>query len=83
MEKEIKEPQEKPPTSKPYQWQLKNRITTFEKLSKQIELDQDEIDAEDLNLPLNITPYYLNLIKTYPDSPLRKTMIPTKYESVF
>jgi Lysine 2,3-aminomutase len=49
-----------------WRWQLQNRITTLEELSKYIELTKEEIeffDAVAEEYPFAVTPYYLSLIK--------------------
>jgi lysine 2,3-aminomutase len=63
-----------------YRWQIKNSITTYEQLSKFIELTEEEKGVV-VNLPLRITPYYLELISKE-NSPLRKTVVPTFLENV-
>jgi lysine 2,3-aminomutase len=67
-----------------WRWQLRNSFTSADSLSRVMTLTDDEIHA--LNslknrLPLRITPYYLSLIyDTLPESPLRRTMIPSLSE---
>lgn len=67
-----------------WHWQLKNRITTVEQLSKIINLTIDEGNAlANLRLPLSITPYYASLLN--PDDPiqsLRRTVVPVSRELV-
>lgn len=48
-----------------WQWQLRNRITSFEELKKYLQLlpEEDEIDARrNVSFRMAITPYYLSLI---------------------
>lgn len=67
-----------------WQWQLKNRITTLEKLKKYIPLtiEEDEGIKQCLGtLRMAITPYYLSLIDPKdPFDPIRKQAIPTILE---
>ena len=53
-----------------WQWQIKNSITSLEELEKMF-----PNMGEGLNLPVRITPYYLDVIKSCDD--LQKTMIPS------
>lgn len=67
-----------------WQWQLKNRITTLEKLKKYIPLTIEEEEGIKQclgTLRMAITPYYLSLIdpKDHFD-PIRKQAIPTILE---
>lgn len=61
-------------------WQLKNRITTVEKLEKYVELTEEErlgCQFANSKLALAITPYFFNLIDTQdPECPIRKQVIP-------
>lgn len=61
-----------------WKWQIKNSITSYEKLKEfGIEFDKE---VENLKLPLRITPYYLQLAKQYPV--LLKTIIPSINETI-
>lgn len=60
-----------------WQWQLSNSIRNLNDLKKELNLLEDENDNIS-NLPLRITPYFLELVKKHPI--LRKTVIPTIYE---
>lgn len=65
-------------------WQLKNRITSLEKLESLMELTPDErkgcLFARN-KLALSITPYFFNLIdREDPDCPIRKQVIPREGE---
>lgn len=67
-----------------WQWQLKNRITTLEKLKKYIPLTLEEEEGVRQclgTLRMAITPYYLSLIDPEdPLDPIRKQAIPTALE---
>jgi len=64
----------------PWKKLIHNSIMNINELMNEISLTEEEkIDAK--NLPLRITPYYLDLIKKYPL--LRKTIIPTLNELKF
>jgi len=67
-----------------WQWQVSNRIRTYEKLSRILVLSPDEtLVNSGTQLPLSITPYYLSLISTEdPDQPLRRSVIPSVNEWV-
>ena len=64
-----------------WKWQLKNRITSVEQLSKIINLSQDEKGKISLCLEkfrMAITPYYSSLIDAdNPDCPIRKQSVPS------
>jgi len=62
-----------------WQWQVSNRIRTYEKLNRILALSPDEtLVNSDTQLPLSITPYYLSLISADdPDQPLRKSVVPS------
>ena len=64
-----------------WKWQLKNRITTVESLSKIIGLSNDEKQKISLCLErfrMAITPYYSSLIDPFnPDCPIRKQSVPS------
>jgi lysine 2,3-aminomutase len=63
-----------------WHWQLRNSVTTIQKLSKFLDLSVNEIrPAQAINdtLPIRITPYYLSLLDKYKaDQPLRKSVVP-------
>ena len=67
-----------------WQWQLKNRITTLEKLKKYIPLTLEEEEGVRQclgTLRMAITPYYLSLIDPEDTfDPIRKQAIPTALE---
>ncbi len=70
-----------------WRWQLKNRITSSEAISKILPLSPDEIQGITLNrssLPLAVTPYYASLLD--PENAaqgLRRCVIPSAAESLF
>jgi len=65
---------------KSWKWQLKNRITTLERLEELIDLTDEEREGcrfANKKLALAITPYFFNLIdRDDPDCPIRKQVIP-------
>lgn len=69
-----------------WRWQLKNRITSIEDISRIIRLspiEQEAFSRGEGNLPFAITPYYASLID--PDNPigaLRRTMVPDIRETI-
>lgn len=67
-----------------WQWQLRNRVQSFDTLSSILTLSHEEIDAVKSNgdtLPLAITPYYASLLdKTNPMHPLRRAVVPVRAE---
>ena len=66
---------------KNWHWQLANSITNIEQLKEKINVENFKIDdVKLLNLPIKITPYYLELIKKNPI--LQKTVIPSIEEFV-
>lgn len=67
-----------------WQWQVRNRIHTYERLNQILPLGQDEYLADNMvQLPLSITPYYASLIpKDAQDHPLRRCVVPTAGEWV-
>jgi len=58
-----------------WQWQLSNSIKKVEDLKNVLDLLDEEKIEQVSNLPLRITPYFLELIKKYPI--LRRTVVPT------
>ena len=65
-----------------WQWQLSNSIRSLEDLKKELNLLEEEKIENVSNIPLRITPYFLNLIKNDSTNILRKTVIPTLNEMV-
>ena len=67
-----------------WKWQLSNSITTAEKLSRIVDLTDEELRAvsgEGGVLPLRITPHYASLLsKSDPDQPIRRSVIPVTAE---
>ncbi|OGR15509.1 MAG: lysine 2,3-aminomutase [Desulfobacula sp. GWF2_41_7] len=65
-----------------WQWQVSNRVRTYEKLSRILALSPDETLVNGgTQLPLSITPYYLSLVSTDdPDQPLRRSVVPSVNE---
>ena len=60
-----------------WKWQLSNSVKKIEDLKKELDLlEEEQIDTTS-NLPLRITPYFLNLVKNDTTGILRKTVIPT------
>jgi len=62
-----------------WHWQLANRLTTAEQISRFITLTADERQAlqQTKAFPTALTPYYASLLA---ESPLRKTMLPSLME---
>ncbi len=72
--------EEEPPPLKDWNWQIKNSVTTLKGISEHLNLTVEEKDAfSRTSLPFRITPYYLDLVKRYPE--LRKCAIPTIHET--
>lgn len=69
-----------------WRWQFKHRIRTIKALEKILGLSPEEAllkKEEIFRLPIAITPYYLSLIYDKPqDHPLRRCMVPTKFELI-
>ena len=67
-----------------WRWQIQNSITSFENLSRFIELkDIDGFESlmQLKRLPLRITPYYASLLATSDrNDPIRKGIVPSLYE---
>ncbi len=63
-----------------WRWQIKNSITTLDKLKNIIQLSDDEsaiLENNSGSLPLRITPYYASLIdSTNSNDPIRRTVVP-------
>ncbi|MBU2467975.1 MAG: KamA family radical SAM protein [Proteobacteria bacterium] len=69
-----------------WRWQVRNRVTSLNGLSRYLRLSPAEeraFSAHSGKLPVGITPYYLSLMDPHdPADPLRRTMVPTWYEAV-
>ncbi|MFN2363271.1 MAG: lysine 2,3-aminomutase, partial [Halarsenatibacteraceae bacterium] len=67
-----------------WHWQLKNRITDVDHLSKVIDLtdqEKDEINQALGKLRMAITPYYASLINNQdPNCPIKKQAVPVAEE---
>lgn len=65
---------------KDWRWQFRNRIQDLDTLMSLVNPSREELlafQASGKNLPLAVTPYYLDLIDpNNPDDPIRKTIIP-------
>lgn len=66
---------EEQPPSIDWKWQIKNSICSIEELSKRV-----EINFKCYNLPIRITPYYLNVVSN--NKELLKTVIPSIGETI-
>jgi len=70
-----------------WRWQLHNRITDMDNLSRILRLSEDEqmkSRGSTKQLPMAITPYYASLLdKENPLQPLRRTVVPTTAEYVY
>ena len=68
-----------------WKWQVKNRIETYEELSKYFTFSDEEADGIKKALAkfrMAITPYYLSLIDpNNPNDPVRRQAIPTIKET--
>ena len=60
-----------------WQWQLSNSIKKVEDLKNVLDLLDEEKIENVSNLPLRITPYFLNVIRNDKTGVLRKTVVPT------
>ncbi len=69
---------------KDWQWQIANRIRTYQQLNRMLILSAEERETLETNhskLPLGITPYYMSLLSADdPYQALRRTVVPTIYE---
>jgi lysine 2,3-aminomutase len=69
-----------------WHWQLKNKICTYEQLSRMFRLSREEeavFSQHKETLPFSVTPYYASLIDENDfNHPLRKAMIPRINETV-
>jgi len=66
-----------------WKWQLSNRIVGLDKLSKYLDLNEDELNFFKFSkvvLPFSITPYYLSLVLK--SESLRKAVIPSSKEFI-
>jgi lysine 2,3-aminomutase len=65
-----------------WQWQVRNRVRTYETLNQILPLCPEEFLADKSSrLPLGITPYYLSLFSdSTPGNPLRRSVVPTVNE---
>jgi lysine 2,3-aminomutase len=65
-----------------WKWQIANSVTNVEQLKSELNLtDEEMLDLKLLpNLPIRITPYYIDLIKK--NEILKKTVIPSSKELV-
>ena len=64
-----------------WQWQVSNRIQTYEKLGRILTLSPKETQVSSSQLPLSITPYYLSLMSPAdPEQPLRRSVVPSMNE---
>lgn len=67
-----------------WHWQVRNRVTTVEQLSRVIKITQSEekgIEECLKHLRMAITPYYASLIETQnPRCPIRRQAVPTEKE---
>jgi lysine 2,3-aminomutase len=66
-----------------WEWQLKNRICSWEQLRRFLTLSEkeDNILMRNIRLPIGITPYYMSLIeRDNSNQSIRKTVVPTVYE---
>lgn len=61
-----------------WQWQISNRIRTYEKLSRLVTLSPEEsLVNSQTQLPLSITPYYMSLVSADdPDQGIRRSVVP-------
>ncbi|QEN08337.1 KamA family radical SAM protein [Oceanispirochaeta crateris] len=69
-----------------WRWQIQNSYTQFNKLSEVIDvknIDDLAFLSKSRKLPLRITPYYASLLdKQGSDSPIAKTVVPSKLELI-
>ena len=67
-------------------WQFRNRIVSLGELAGMIRLSGEEMasfEGREGKLPLSITPYYMSLVHPRnPLQPLRRTVIPTGFETI-
>jgi lysine 2,3-aminomutase len=67
-----------------WQWQLRNRITEIQALSRMFNLSQDEqaaLNRATRRFPVSITPYYASLLdREDPSHPLRRAVVPVMAE---
>ena len=60
-----------------WKWQLSNSVKKLEDLKSELDLLEEEQIDNVSNLPLRITPYFLNVIRNDKTGVLRKTVVPT------
>jgi lysine 2,3-aminomutase len=65
-----------------WRWQLSNSVRNLEDLKKELNLLENEKVDNINNLPLRITPYFLDLVKNDVTEILRKTVIPSINETI-
>jgi lysine 2,3-aminomutase len=69
-----------------WRWQIKNRIRNLATLRRMISLTAEEETALELSgdmLPMAVTPHYMGLVSaTDPSQALRRSVIPTVYETL-
>lgn len=69
-----------------WHWQVANRVHSLEGISRFFPLNELELAALEQGscaLPFSVTPYYLSTIDVDdPQDPIRKTVVPTLFESV-
>jgi lysine 2,3-aminomutase len=67
-----------------WRWQLRNKLCTYDQLSRFIQLSPEETDAlchPTMALPVAVTPYYASLIDSFDSSQaIRRTVIPVGRE---
>lgn len=70
-----------------WQWQVRNRLRTFEHLSNVLSVTTDEQEAIQKrvgSLPMGITPYYASLLDPAdPNQALRRTVVPVSAEYIY
>ncbi len=75
-------PEATPKNWKDWRWQLKNRLTKPDDFARVLNITPEEYDliaTRKTNLPVSVTPYYAHLCAEE-GHPLRKTIIPSKFE---
>lgn len=67
-----------------WHWQVRNRITTLERLGQVLDLAPEEREGvirANGNLRMAITPYFASLMDPHdPDCPIRRQVVPTSHE---
>ncbi|MGD8367055.1 MAG: KamA family radical SAM protein [Desulfobacterales bacterium] len=68
-----------------WRWQVQNRIRSLAQLDRMLALSEEERNAlvdAGKRLPVGITPYYMSLLsEDDPSQPLRRSVVPTIFES--